>query len=336
MNRRSDLGLNDVKGMTFPMRDDVRPLESGQGYVLRMAPQNGLRGLPEVKKLLGKSRFSSLDAADADVLSRWFGAVSDRLAMALGRIAIGAGSTSIEYGGQRLERSYFVHRSVPRICPQCLFEGGYCFAQWDFSLVCACERHACALIDRCPFCQRALSWNRCSLSACDCGHALVSALDGGTPSDLEQGFSSWVTSCLASEVGSLSLPQPMQRSGLLALLRPLSLNSGLCLVYALASSAGYAGEGGPPCDHKKSSLTQAKRYLQLADQFVSRVLSGDPVSFRVSRPSVATHLLLEAIGGAKTEADRSVAHSLLTCVLRQGGRSRWDGVHPEASQMSLF
>jgi hypothetical protein len=78
-------------------------------YALRMAQANGLEGLPQLKKWLGKSRFAVLDILDVQMLSRWFGDSPQKLAKQLGSIATGKGLTEFWYAGHRLKRSYFLN-----------------------------------------------------------------------------------------------------------------------------------------------------------------------------------------------------------------------------------
>lgn len=155
-----------TKELAFPIRDRVIPGESGQGYVLRMATANGLRGLPFVKACLGRSRFQTLEAQDAPSVSKWFGAPEGELAQALGRLSRKTEDEEFSYAGHDIGRSYFVNRGQPRVCPRCLSQHGYCRAEWDFVLVVACPQHACLLHDQCPVCTRVLDWNRPSFLNC--------------------------------------------------------------------------------------------------------------------------------------------------------------------------
>ncbi|WP_382328815.1 TniQ family protein [Hydrogenophaga sp. UC242_50] len=304
-----------------------------------MATDNGLRGLPSVKSGLGRSRFHTLDASDAMRLSRWFGAPQADLAEALGRISRSAAEEGFSYAGREIGRSYFLNRGRPRVCPHCLVQHGYCRSAWDFVLVAACPQHVCALEDRCPVCARALDWNRPSLMVCQCWSDLRSWRPAAVDlHSLELAFARWV----AVAVAPASIDQDRGSAveagqfGLLRLLRPLSLGAGLSLTYALASTAEYSlGMTGQRV-RKKTSLLHARQVLQAADELVRRISEGQPIALRVSRRSVTLALLYEAMRRAKCPEDGSIALSLLSHILRQGGRTKWTGRYGQLSQMSLF
>lgn len=324
---------------SFPLRDTVRPGESGQGYVLRMATDNGLRGLPFVKSGLGRSRFHTLDADDASRLSKWFGAPEGELAEALGRISRNAAHDGFSYAGQEIGRSYFLNRGRPRVCPQCLTQHGFCRSEWDFVLIVACPRHDCLLEDRCPVCDRALDWNRPSLTACQCYSDIRSwKAQSVLPPALELAYAQWVTAFLAP--GACDQTPVASTDGarfaLLRLLQPLSLGAGLSLTYALASASQYPLSGGCQRVKKKTSLLHGQQVLQAADRLVQRIAGGERIELRVGQRTVTLALLFEAMSKATCPEDKSIALSILSCVLRQGGRTKWSGRYGQLSQMPLF
>lgn len=328
-----------MKEMTFPIRDKVLQGESGQGYVLRMATANGLRGLPFVKACLGRSRFQTLDAADATSVSKWFGASEAELTQALGRLSRKDEGERFSYAGHDMGRSYFVNRGHPRVCSRCLSLNGYCRAEWDFVLAVACPRHACLLHDRCPMCTRALDWNRPSLMSCHCYSDLrMWPSQDGLPSLLETAFARWVSMAVApltldeSPVNSAWIEQ----DGLMRLLRPLSLGAGLSLTYALASSAGRCADGVNQRVRKKASLSQGRQVLVVADQLVQRIADGQRIELQESQRTVTVALLFEAIVKAKCPEDKAIALSILSAVYKKGGRTRWSGRYGQLSQMQLF
>lgn len=328
-----------TKELAFPIRDRVMPGESGQGYVLRMATANGLRGLPFVKGCLGRSRFQTLDAQDAASISKWFGAPADELAQALGRLSRKTEDEEFSYAGHDIGRSYFVNRGQPRVCPRCLSQYGYCRAEWDFVLVVTCPQHACLLHDRCPVCTRVLDWNRPSFLNCHCYADLRTwpPSDGG-PSVLEMAFARWVSTAVAPSTLDQS-SWPLERGGqdgLMRLLRPLSLGAGLSLTYALASSADPSMVRVGQRVRKKASLLQGRQVLQLADQLVRDISDGQRIELRDSQRTVTVALLFEAMTKARCSEDRAIALSILSSVFMRGGRTRWTGRYAQLSQMPLF
>lgn len=324
---------------SFPLRDTVRSGESGQGYVLRMATDNGLRGLPFVKSGLGRSRFHTLDADDASRISRWFGAPEGVLAEALGRTSTDTASAGFAYAGQEIGRSYFLNRGHPRVCPHCLSQHGFCRSEWDFVLVVACSRHACYLEDKCGVCSRPLDWNRPSLMTCQCYSDMRSwSTHSAGHRTLELAFAQWVTASLAPDaVGWPSSPgSDTEQLGLLRLLQPLSLGSGLSLTYALASATQYPLGGLGQRVRKKTSIPYGRQVLHAANHLVHRIAGGEQIELKVSQRSVTLALLVEAMSKAKCPEDKSIALSILSCILRQGGRTKWSGPYGQLSQMSLF
>lgn len=324
---------------SFPLRDTVRPGESGQGYVLRMATDNRLRGLPFVKSGLGRSRFHTLDADDASRISKWFGAPQGELEDALGRISRDAAKRGFSYAGQEIGRSYFLNRGRPRVCPKCLSQHGFCRSEWDFVLVVACPRHECLLEDRCPVCDRALDWNRPSLTACQCYSDIRSwTAQSIVPPALELAYAQWVNSFLAHGAGdqTAGVCADGAQFALLRLLQPLSLGAGLSLTYALSSAYQYPLSGGGQRVKKKTSLLHGRQVLQEADRLVQRIAEGERIELRVSQRTVTVALLFEAISKAICPEDKSIALSILSCIFRQGGRTKWSGQYGQLSQLPLF
>lgn len=324
---------------SFPLRDTVRLGESGQGYVLRMASENGLRGLPFVKSGLGRSRFHTLDADDAARISKWFGAPEGELAEALGHISRDAAKNGFSYAGQEIGRSYFLNRGRPRVCPLCISQHGFCRAEWDFVLVVACPRHACLLSDRCPVCDKAVDWNRPSLTACQCYSDLRSwKAQPVVPPTLELAFAQWVSAFVTPGARDQAAVETTDGAGfaLLRLLQPLSLGAGLSLTYALASACQYPLSGGGQRVKKKTSLLHGRQVLQAADRLVQRIAQGERIELRVSQRPVTVALLSEAMTKATCPEDRSIALSILGYVLRQGGRTKWSGQYGQLSQLPLF
>lgn len=62
------------------------------------------------------------------------------------------------------------------VCPACLRASKAIRGEWEISAMCACPDHRCWLVDVCPHCRRAISWNRPDPSRCGCGGNLASAV----------------------------------------------------------------------------------------------------------------------------------------------------------------
>lgn len=334
----------DLQVLTFPFHGEVRPGESGQGYALRMAAENRLNGLPQLKSLLGKSRYATLDAADTPLLHRWFGADKKALDRALGWTHTGQSSGGYVYAGQAIGRSYFLNRSYPRICFMCLKAQGYIPAVWDFSLNTACTRHGDVLADACPNCIRPISWNRPAPFICNCHLEFSGQVEPTKATRLEIEFSIWCEqrSCSASRtttVGDRSDECVNAHQGaldpLMRLIWPLSLSGGMHVTYALAAAASYERSLVQTKPRPKTALKKAQEILNKANEFAGLIRSGEP-QLRVQRPSVVIQLLADCMTGNTFPADRHLAQSLLATVLHQKRKSRWSGVNPQLSQLTLF
>lgn len=343
-----DSGVNSLfvpAELEFPFHDDVRPAESGQGYALRMAAENHLNGLPQLKGWLGKSRFATLDAEDAPLLSQWFGASTDRLEHALGWTTIGRGGAACTYAGQVLGRSYFLNRSYPRVCLLCFQANGHCHSAWDFALAVACAKHQVLLADRCDCCTRTISWNRPATHRCSCHMDLEPREIPILATPLEVQFSSWLDRKIAGDRNAADAVRqqssacddaPENSTPLMRLVWPLSLNGGMRVIYALATAAGYEESCPSNEPRARSPLRKAQGVLSKADQFARRIGQTKDINLRVRRPSVVIQLLADCMSGQEPPADRNLAQSVLGTVLRQKQKTRWCGVNPQLSQLVLF
>ncbi len=335
----------DPQELCFPFQDSVRPGESGQGYALRMAEENGLAGLPQLKTWLGKSRFATLDAADAPMLRRWFGAGEELLKFALGRTATGYRNTGYVYAGQPMGRSYFLNRAYPRVCPECLKENGHCLMAWDMALVVACAEHQRILMDCCDYCQRAVSWSRPLLGACSCGMKLSVSESLVVPTQLEIQFATWVAGRISrgreevrseSQINLSEMSRPEGLTSLMTLLWPLSLDGGFHIAYALGTAAGYDEQRQGVSPRPKTPLKKAQQVLCMANELAEKIARLEPVQFRVSRPSVVVQLLAESACAQGNSADRSMAQSILVAVLHHKIRTTLSGKNPHLAQLPLF
>ncbi|WP_425723426.1 TniQ family protein [Hydrogenophaga sp. R2] len=337
--------MTHLEYSSFPSKSRIHIGESGQGYALRMATENHLNGLPQLKALLGKSRYATLDAADTPFLHRWFGADAQALDIALGWMQKGPSTVSIFYAGQQLGRSYFLNRSYPRICFQCLEELGHCRTTWDFCLSTACAEHQTLLSEVCPNCERAISWNRPALQVCNCRLQFVLPPDASPATRLEVQFSAWCeeqSRCTSTEPVETSHPTRLNRppegdlEPLMMLVWPLSLNGGMHLAFSLATAAGY--EASLPCAERRARkpLMKARQCLERANALARLLGQSDKLHFRIRRPDVVIQLLADCMAGGAPAADRHMAQSILSTVLNQKRKTSWAGVNPQLSQLTLF
>lgn len=313
---------------------DLKPGESGQGYALRMAQENGLIGLPEIKKWLGKSRFATLDRIDAPLLHQWFGADRGQLEFALGDMAIGRKGQGLVYLGQPISRDYFLNKSYPRVCLRCIDETGYCRLDWDFGLVVACPIHGELLTEQCDCCAKRLTWNRARLANCVCGAPLNFFGEPlSLPSLVETQIAAWVRQHTANrKTDHLS----GHECGLMTMVKPLSLNGAFHIAFALGTAALYVLPAVGGIGRPKSPLAKAQMVLGAANQMAERILNGDSIQLTVRRPTVVINLLAEACHAEFSSADQSLAQSVFFKLFGHTSKARWSGVHPAMSQISMF
>ncbi|WP_158506191.1 TniQ family protein [Synechocystis sp. PCC 7509] len=63
---------------------------------------------------------------------------------------------------------YALKKNYVKLCPICLNESAYYRQIWNLSIFTSCPFHQCLLIDRCPQCQRGISWSGASVVKCKC------------------------------------------------------------------------------------------------------------------------------------------------------------------------
>lgn len=341
----SDLGIPELDpwSFSFPLKDSLRGGESGQGYALRMAGENGLSGLPLLKRWLGKSQFATLDSVDAPLVGHWFGAHLSELEDALGLTSIGRNEGGYFYGGHSIGRSYFINRMYPRICHECLKEDGYCRLSWDFSLVTACNRHGVTLVERCFDCDRAFSWNRNTIGVCSCGCALGSGCSLEDAESVELEFAFWAEERLNTPTATASWKFMNGGGGtstdltpLMTLLTPLSLNGGLQIAYGLGAAATYEVKIAAASTCPRSPLRKSRNILAMANQLARKLIQHEPLQFRVNRPSAVVALLADSASAQMISADRGLSQSILNAVLQNKSMVNWRGTHPQLSQLTIF
>ncbi|MEG0922993.1 MAG: TniQ family protein [Comamonas sp.] len=333
-----EVACNDPLSVQFPYQDEIRQGESGQGYILRMSLGNGLRSVVSIKSLLGKTHSMALDASDAPYLAHWFGASEQHLTFALEEVLQGRRSSGCRYAGHPLGRSYFLVRSFPRICPDCIEELGYCRQAWDLALCVACVRHQRVLVDACSICARALSWNRPSMNACACGSLWTENSEEGRPSSDE---------LLIAQAIDLKMPDGCRveggHSSVLswsswgALIQHLSLDGVMRIVFALATAAVYDFTA-PVEPRLRRAMPKARQTIRMAAGFGHKVARLESISLRTHRPSVLIDLLCDFVAspGTESSSDFSTAQSMLRWLLSNSPKSTLHSRHSSLAQLVLF
>lgn len=165
------------------------------------------------------------------------------------------------------------------------------------------------------------------------------------PTPLEIQFPSWAAgrvsrgseeTQLALHAGVSEMVKPTGMTALMTLLRPLSLDGGFHIAYALGTAAGYDEQRQGISPRPKTPLKKAQQILCMANELAEKIARLEPVQFRVSRPSVVVQLLAESACAQGNSADRSMAQSILAAVLHHKIRTTLSGKNPHLAQLPLF
>jgi Restriction endonuclease/TniQ len=195
----------------------------------------------------------------------------------------------------------------PMICSDCLRENSYCRKFWDLPVVTVCPQHHSLLLDICPNCRERITWNRKSVSRCDCGY-------------------DW------REAGSNELPPSQRRA--MRLLRKLE-----CLVERLYFHMGYDTELTPPSNdggrdviarkakagEKEVVLVDCKLYTNTIEVDEARKILGTMNDARATKGVIVTTSTFSS--GAREFADKNPIELIdgdhLIPLLNQHVGSRW-------------
>ena len=331
-----------LNGVIFPIREQIAPEESGQGYALRMSQLNAIPGLKELKKLMGKSSTSLLSDSDAQFLSMTFGASVEYLRFALGSAAYGDSPGQHIYAGHQLSKPSFINRTFPRICPVCVQDSGRSKLSWDFAAITACHEHRLVLIDVCKGCGKKISWSRSGGNVCSCSVVFdgpkVQALD------VEVEFTRWLELKIQSahpDISVRSMPiaaleTTYSKDGLIGLIWPLSLNAGLLIASALGLAAKKFQLDEQAMKATSPLLSKARSALMLADSLVRQLETGDSGWFELSSRNPVVNMIAECMSSWATPADKSLAQSLLVKLGGMYKARQWSSPNPQLSQMLLF
>lgn len=333
-----------VKHIEFPIRDPIAPMESGNGYLLRMAGLNSLAGIYTVKRLLENESKAIQTLTGATELAHWFGTSSEQLHFALGISLEGCPPGATVFGGQVLSKPTLINRSAPRVCPQCLRETGFCRLSWDFGFTTVCPIHRVNLIDHCASCKRRVLWSRPRVTRCSCLSEFLPTQDSHVPHVAQFELANWIElKILANH------PSPDQRmaaleflsgtqveSNLMKLVWPLSLNAGLLIVTALSTAGGQNLAMTDTSRRAIEPMHRARLAIIVADELAKVIALGRSADIKLKCKSSVVAMVAECISTNATQADRNLAYSLLSPLLGHYRLQKWSGVTPQLSQLEMF
>lgn len=159
----------------IPYRPDISPMESGRGYLIRLAEELGYASPLAITKLIG-AKIKGIDNEKViNKLAPTLRYSSDELKNHFYCFSGSSSQTSLKsFFGHDISVKHLNLHS-PRLCPICITEKQVIKAHWDINLITVCSTHRCELIDRCPKCTQSLTWSRSKISECKCGFDLRKA-----------------------------------------------------------------------------------------------------------------------------------------------------------------
>jgi hypothetical protein len=142
------------------IRPTVRSGECRQSYLMRVAQENGMKGIQELCRSL-RTTYSALVACPDEWVAATLTGV--RIPKSILKPLMG--------------KSYYICglSTRSRVCPSCVQENFPVPPEQNFSLAIRCIRHSTMLVDECPDCAKPLSYMRREAAMCDCGYALSKA-----------------------------------------------------------------------------------------------------------------------------------------------------------------
>lgn len=155
---------NSPPPQTYLRTPEPNKYESGMGWLLRCAEQNGIT-LNKLLRAVYGYPFSPTLIANL---------VLQHFAEAFNKDFESISYLSYNCRGKAVFRTHMINRQdilvgAVQVCPQCVKEFGYIDALWDLRFTVACDRHGVYLTSHCQSCKHPLSYNRRGLLTCSCG-----------------------------------------------------------------------------------------------------------------------------------------------------------------------
>lgn len=148
------------------------PGESLASLLLRIAELNGLQGASALLRAAGIVAYGPLMTHEINALARLCrlspNAIHHMCPVEIGGYGRGEVAGHAVYGN-RLPSGHLIVRDRERVCPLCIRQHGYLFAEHGLTLMTACPIHHVRLIERCGSCRTSIRPSRTQLATCRCG-----------------------------------------------------------------------------------------------------------------------------------------------------------------------
>ena len=144
--------------------------ESFEGYLLRVAEANGYASGRWVTDLAGIENRVSCVAGDVAGLANRLGHDAADLDAMRYLPSPWAGKRRINLFNGRPVNRMAINLDRPRVCLACLKDSAHLRMAWELAPTAICPDHGAILLDACPSCGKAISWNRSHVCLCHhCG-----------------------------------------------------------------------------------------------------------------------------------------------------------------------
>lgn len=182
--------LTRVIHRVVPLED-----ESAMGFIMRVAYRNGLKSPQELLKNIVGSKSPIILYQKIPDLAYFCLSTLEEFQQLSGFEKWRDSEPHWLIHGEWITKSVFVQNQLARVCPMCIQESPHFRALWSLSFYKYCAWHECALIERCPKCQRILKWDRLRPEFCNCRNYL-----GGDRLELAQSQSLLLAKIIAYRV----------------------------------------------------------------------------------------------------------------------------------------
>jgi hypothetical protein len=288
----------------LPIEGTLIENESLMGFVLRLSEMNHLNGVQWLSRILEKTRIFHLSSDQIPLVSWIFGTPFEQLQ--------NASITSIKVNrkihwqvySHVITRSYLIRHRTPQICPKCIDEFGFIRKVWDLCLATCCQKHLVLLIEKCEKCKKKISWNRYSISLCNCGYDFRKSSTTLIPLE-ESIISEWLEEKLSHHrflVPNITKNVPISQ------LELLSLDGALRIILAiglLKDHTDYLSAGKSKI--KRSPLSMHNVVTRSITR-LSKIQENPDISLFSSEFLITSLLKIEEDG--LTENDRNLARQL--------------------------
>lgn len=157
----------------LPIRSALYQDEAGLSFIFRTLNANGLQ-LSEAQHWLSVGKLAPMNHSELQLWAWATGIEHSRLYERVTVIRRDRGEIRYALSGHQFGVGGTAAHHSARLCPQCLKQWRFHRLSWQLACIPGCAAHDRVLIDRCPHCERVISWSRPAMDICTCGHFLTS------------------------------------------------------------------------------------------------------------------------------------------------------------------